>query len=239
MLLGLSCGVAFAGPEPAKPTTTPAVADKATYLSDLTTVLKKQWPANRTVNIVCFGHSVPAGYFATPKVDTFNAYPHLLHKGLSDAFPYAPINVIVTAIGGETSERGVKRFQRDVLDHRPDVVTIDYGLNDRFIGLERAKKAWCEMIEKAQKAGVKVILLTPTADLTAKLDDPKDPLLQQAAQIRLLAAQYHVGLVDSLALFQQYIKSGGKLADLMSQINHPSRKGHDLVAGALLEWFPK
>ncbi|WP_342481353.1 hypothetical protein NST07_08230 [Paenibacillus sp. FSL L8-0340] len=40
--------------------------------------LKRQWPENRTLNIVCHGHSVPSGYFATPIVDTFHAYPHLL-----------------------------------------------------------------------------------------------------------------------------------------------------------------
>jgi acyl-CoA thioesterase I len=215
------------------------LADKATYLNDTVAVLKKEWPGNRTVNIVSHGHSVPAGYFVTPAVDTFNAYPHLLHRGLKQAFPYAVINVIVTAIGGEQSESGAQRFDRDVLGHRPDVVTIDYGLNDRGIGLERAKKAWVAMIEKAKMAGVKVILMTPTADLSSNLDDPNDPLNQHAAQIRALAAQYHVGLVDSLMLFKRYVASGGRLQDIMSQVNHPNRKGHDLVAEALLAWFPK
>jgi acyl-CoA thioesterase-1 len=202
-------------------------------------LLKKEWPANRTVNVVCHGHSVPAGYFVTPTVDTFNAYPHLLHQGLKDAFPLSVVNVIVTAVGGENSESGAERFDRDVLSHRPDVVTIDYALNDRGIGLDRAKKAWTAMIEKAQKAGVKIILLTPTGDLSSKLDDPSDPLNQHAAQIRALAAEYHVGLVDSLALFQQYVHNGGKLEEIMSQVNHPNRKGHDLVAASLLSWFPK
>jgi acyl-CoA thioesterase I len=217
----------------------PAVADKATYLSETTATLKRQWPANRTVNIVCHGHSVPAGYFVTPAVDTFNAYPHLLHKGLKDAFPYAVVNVIVTAVGGENAEQGAERFERDVLSHRPDVVTIDYALNDRGIGLDRAKKAWTAMIEKAKKAGVKVVLLTPTGDLSSKLDDPNDPLNQHAEQIRALAAEHHVGLVDSLASFKGYISSAGRLDDLMSQVNHPNRKGHDRVAALLLSWFPK
>jgi lysophospholipase L1-like esterase len=232
MLLGLNCTLALGNPPP-------AVADKATHLRGTVALLKKQWPENRTVNIVCHGHSVPAGYYATPVVDTFNAYPLLLHKGLSKAFPYAVINVIVTAIGGEQSESGAERFDRDVLSHRPDVVTIDYGLNDRGIGLERAKKAWSTMIEKAQKAGVKVILLTPTGDFRAKFGDPNDPLSQHAAQIRALAAQYHVGLVDSLALFERYVKKGGKLQDIMSAVNHPNRKGHDMVAESLLSWFTK
>jgi acyl-CoA thioesterase-1 len=105
-------------------------------------LLVAQWPDNRTVNIVCHGHSVPAGYFATPMVDTFNAYPALLHRELKHRFPYAVINVIVTATGGVDSPQGAARSETDVLCHRPDVVTIDYGLNDRRAGLAEAETAW-------------------------------------------------------------------------------------------------
>ena len=142
----------------------PGVADKETYLADISMLLKQPWPKNRTINIVCHGHSVPAGYFKTPVVDTFNAYPHLLHKALKDRFPHAVINVIVTAIGGEASERGAERFDRDVLSHHPDLITIDYALNDRGIGLERARAAWSSMVASAKAKGIKVILLTPTGD---------------------------------------------------------------------------
>ncbi len=200
-------------------------------------MLARQWPKNRTVNIVCHGHSVPAGYFKTPFVDSFNAYPHLLYKALKDRYPYAVINVIVTAIGGENSEAGAKRFERDVLALHPDVVTIDYALNDRAIGLTRAYVAWRSMITKALNQGVKVILLTPTPDLRANLDDPADPLNQHAEQIRHLAREYDVGLADSLAAFRAYTAAGGQLKDLMAQGNHPNRKGHDLVVGELLKWF--
>jgi lysophospholipase L1-like esterase len=115
---------------------------------------------NRTITIVCHGHSVPAGYFKTPVVDTFNAYPHLLHLALKKRFPHAVINVIVTAIGGENSEQGSARFEKDVLCHKPDLITIDYALNDRRIGLEKARQAWTSMIEQAKAKNVKVLLLT-------------------------------------------------------------------------------
>ena len=214
-------------------------ADQASYLADLSTLLKQRWPGNRTINIVCHGHSVPAGYFKTPAVDTFNAYPHLIHRALKERYPTAVINVIVTAIGGEASESGAARFDRDVLSLKPDLVLIDYALNDRGLGLPRAKAAWKSMIEKAQARKVKVLLLTPTADLSAKLDDPADPLFRHAEQIRSLAQEYHCGLVDSYARFARYVHGGGKLQDLMSQVNHPNRKGHDLVVEAVMEWFPK
>jgi lysophospholipase L1-like esterase len=214
------------------------IADKVTYLADITHELDMKWPTNHTVNIVCHGHSVPAGYFKTPDVRTFDAYPHLMHVGLKQRFTNAVINVIVTAIGGENSESGAKRFETDVLTHHPEIVTIDYALNDRGMGVDRARKAWTSMIETALSHGVKVILLTPTPDLKAKLDNPDDPLNQQAEMIRALAKHYHVGLVDSLAAFKQFEKDGGKIPELMAQANHPNRPGHELVAKALLEWFP-
>jgi hypothetical protein len=77
-----------------------------TYLNPLLDEMALQWPHNRCINVVCHGHSVPAGFFATPFVNTFDAYPHLLHRMIKERFPFATVNVIVTAIGGETSQRG-------------------------------------------------------------------------------------------------------------------------------------
>lgn len=215
----------------------PAIAQRATYLADLSQAMDVQWPKNRAITIVCHGHSVPAGYFKTPMVDTFNAYPHLLHVGLKQRAPHAVINVIVTAIGGENAESGAKRFADDVLTHKPDLITIDYALNDRGLGLERAKAAWSAMITQAGARKIRVVLLTPTPDQASKLDDPMDPLNQHAQQIRQLAAEHHLALVDSLAAFKASIAKGNALAGMMSQGNHPNRQGHDLVAAELLEWF--
>jgi hypothetical protein len=108
--------------------TSDSYADPAFYLRPVIEILKTHWPENRAVNILCHGHSVPAGYFATPRVDSLNTYPYLLRVALAE------------------------RFERHVLTHRPDVVTIDYGLNDRRLGLATARKAWESMIAAARGA---------------------------------------------------------------------------------------
>jgi len=216
------------------------IADPRTYCNDIVKQMLEHWPKNRLVNIVCHGHSVPAGYFATPMVDALAAYPHQLFALLKERFPYAVINVIVTAIGGENSTTGAQRFERDVLCHQPSVVTIDYALNDRGLGLQAAEANWRAMIEQAQARNVKVILLTPTHDISG-LTDPNaqrwQQLVQHAQQVRRLAEEYGVGLVDSFAAFEEHVRAGGDVTDLLSWSNHPNRRGHALVAERLLRWF--
>lgn len=212
-------------------------AHPESYLKGLRESARIEWPANRTLTVVCHGHSVPAGYFKTPEVRTFESYPHLLHRGLKDHYPHAVFNVTVTAIGGETSPAGAERFEHDVLTLRPDVLTLDYGLNDRRVGLEPALNAWRSMIETALARDIRVILLTPSPDLAARLFDPTDPLNRHADQIRGLAREYGIGLSDSLAAFLDAARDGKDPASLMSQGNHPNHAGHQLITRSLLEWF--
>lgn len=216
------------------------MARREHYLEQLVHDAHRTWPGNRTLTIACHGHSVPAGYFATPHVDTFAAYPHLWHVRLKERFPFAVFNVIITAIGGENAEAGAARFASDVLSLRPDLITIDYGLNDLGLGLQRARAAWESMIEAATGAGAKVILLTPTWNAWAgRLGVERDDALTAHARLtRELAASADVGLADSYAAFERHVHAGGHLTDLLCWLNHPSRRGHELVVGELMGWFP-
>ena len=215
-----------------------SIPDKNEYLSALCDRLAKRWPDNATVNIVCHGHSVPAGYVCTPWVDTFHAYPHLVHRTLNQRFPYAVTNMIVTAVGGETSPQGAARFERDVLCHQPDLVILDYGLNDRQAGLAEAERAWRSMIEKTLERGIPVMLMTPSWDLTWFSQSGEWHALEaHAAQERALAAEYGAALGDSFAAFRRYIDGGGDLQNLLSHWNHPSPLGHELIAREITGWF--
>jgi len=215
--------------------TTPA--DTARYLRDIKTELQKKWPANRTINLVFHGHSVPAGYGRTPDVNTFGSYPYQVLKELKKLYPYAVINVIVTAIGGENSTQGSQRFERDVLTHRPDVLFIDYALNDRKIGLKQARENYEKMIRMAQERGIPVILLTPSADVNVPLLQPGNELEQFAGQIRQLARQYGLGLADSYGRFRQVEEKGQDIHAFMAQSNHPNEKGHALIAAEIMRYF--
>ncbi len=213
------------------------IADNKTYLAELKTELQKEWPKNRTINIVFHGHSVPAGYFKTPQVNTISAYPNLVLKKLKEIYPLAVVNVIVTAIGGENSVKGAERFESEALNHKPDLIFIDYGLNDRGVGLEKAFIAWDKMIKSAKERGIKVILVTPSPDQNVNYSDPTNELKKHSDQICKLADENHTGLVDSYKAFEFLYKDKEQLSKYMSQVNHPNEAGHELIANEIIKWF--
>ncbi len=213
----------------------PATGADKHPLNELRTELEKKWPANRTVNIVFHGHSVPAGYHKTPDVRPFESYPHLVHVGLKEKFPLAVLNVIVTATGGEASPAGAGRFSRDVLTHRPDLVLIDYAPNDRRLPEGDVEAAWLAMIRTAKGAGVPVVLITPTGDAKADMANPADPLATRATLIRKIAAAENVVLADVAAAWLAETGKGTPQEDFLSQGNHPNLRGHTLAARVILK----
>jgi acyl-CoA thioesterase-1 len=212
-------------------------ANPSTYLNDLKKEMQIEWPNNKTINLVFHGHSVPSGYFLTPEVNTLAAYPALVLKEIKARYPYAVVNVIVTAIGGENSVQGAERFESDVLTHKPDVLFIDYALNDRGNGLEKSYTAWSQMIKKAKEQHIRVILLTPSPDQSVDYADANNELQQHTDQIIRLAKEHQVGLVDSYKAFESLYPRKKKLKKYMSQVNHPNEKGHELIANEILTWF--
>lgn len=217
--------------------TTAQINEKGEYLENIHHALRIKWPDNKTVNIVFHGHSVPSGYFNTPNVKTLQAYPQQVLQLMKEVYPYAVVNAITTGIGGENAEQGEKRFGKEVLSHHPDVLFIDYALNDRGIGLERAYRSWEKMIKEALKQNIKIILLTPTPDTTEDILTDDSPLGKHSRQIRQLARKFNIGLVDSYATFKQKKQNGEDLSFYMSQSNHPNEKGHRVVSELIAEFL--
>lgn len=199
------------------------------YLAELKEQLQLRWPNNRTINVVFHGHSVPSGYFTGGVVNKLAAYPHLFLKYLKENYPKAVINCITTSIGGEQAEQGAKRFKNDVLCMKPDLLFIDYALNDRGIGVERAEVAWRSMIKEALDANIKLVLMTPTPDLNEDILDENAPLVAHEKMIQRLGEEYHIPVVNVYQKFKKLKKSGTDISKLMSQNNHPNELGHQVV----------
>jgi len=92
-------------------------------------------------------------------------YVSLVIQGLKTAGVRA--TTIGAGISGHKSNDMLARLQRDVIDKKPDWMTVSCGVNDVWHGakgvpLDAYKRNMTEIIEKAQAAGIKVVILTAT-----------------------------------------------------------------------------
>lgn len=213
------------------------IASPSNYLKDIKVELAKKWPNNKTVNLVFHGHSVPAGYFKTPVVNTLDAYPFQVLKKIKEKYPFAVVNIINTSIGGENSVSGAHRFKAEVLIHNPDLLFLDYALNDTGVGLEKSYDAWSKMIKEAIKKGIKIILLTPSPDQRINILETNNILEQHQTQIKQLAEENGIGLIDSYSLFKEKVVKGDSISKFMSQVNHPNAEGHQIIANGIFNYF--
>lgn len=121
--------------------------------------------------IVCLGDSI------THEGDAPGGYVTLLREALNAKYPQNGIEVIGAGIGGHRSSDMRLRFSRDVLAHRPDIVTISCGINDVWHGfdafhpdgdgpkrvpLPEFRKNVQAMVEAAQAERVQPIVLSTT-----------------------------------------------------------------------------
>jgi hypothetical protein len=64
-------------------------------------------------------------------------------------------------------------------------------------------------------------------------------LQKHSGQVRKIAKENQVGLVDSYKTFEFLYSDKEQLAKYMSQVNHPNELGHELIANEIIKWFKK
>ena len=95
-----------------------------------TTKLESSSLEDSLPRVVCLGDSVTFGW----NIDYEKTFPYLLEKKLQEKYP--GVMVINSGIGGQTVVDGLERLESDVFYFEPQLVIINFGLNDAFIIME-------------------------------------------------------------------------------------------------------
>lgn len=196
---------------------------------------------NKVHRIVTLGDSITQGG-GRP-----GGYVWQIDQYLKVLYPEQKIEVVNAGISGHKSNDMLARFQRDVLDKKPDVVTISVGINDvwhgftpehpagygpRRVPLEQYRENVEKMVQAAQKNGVKVVMLTTTI-FEDRPDSPRNLRVQGYNDVlRQLAAQYGVPVADQYAAFTAAWARGG--TKLTSDQVHMAPAGDTLMARTVL-----
>lgn len=144
-------------------------------------------------SITQFGAGQPGGYV------------RLVVSGLeANGIKVAPV---FAGISGHKSNDMLARLDRDVLSKKPDFMTLSCGVNDvwhgeRGVPLDAYKKNITEICDKAQAAGVKVVVLTATMIGEDQPNANNQKLAAYNDFLRTLAKERQLPLADLNAEMQ-------------------------------------
>jgi lysophospholipase L1-like esterase len=151
-------------------------------------------------------------------------YLRMIDAALAEIYPALQFPKIVnTGVSGQKAEDLVGRFEKDVVDRKPTVVTLSVGINDVWHRLgaphdERVLKTYKEnvskMVDMAQSKGINVILLTPTLITEDPTAEGNIRLVMYMDAMKAIAQEKKCGLADLHGMFLDALKH--KPADMKS-----------------------
>ena len=186
-----------------------------------------------SVRIVSIGDSITGVYYHS---GGRRAYPEMLQIALQKLHPQANITVRNAGISGDTSKGGLVRLERDVLVHKPHLVTIMFGMND----LVRVPAAdfvanMRQIIRRCHDANAEVVLCTQNSIVNTP-QRPMAKLAEYSQAIRDLANAESVGLADCFSAYEAVrAKDPVEWNLLLSDAIHPNMDGHKLFAETITQ----
>jgi lysophospholipase L1-like esterase len=136
-------------------------------------------------------------------------YSNYIELYLTTRMPKGNFTFLNAGISGDTANGGAGRFKDHVLAEKPTAVTINFGMNDGGYGAFNpdACKRFAEkteaMLDMAEKAGVRVALLSPNAVDRRNKSNGKQYVETQKqfyAPLKELAEKHKFAFVDQYAI---------------------------------------
>jgi len=181
--------------------------------------LMKRAANGESLVIGFLGGSITQGSLSsTPKT----CYAYLVYEWWKKSFPNAAFSFVNGGIGGTTSHYGGARAWKDVLCYRPDIVTVDFSVNDDAN----------EFFEETYEGTLRRLLMAPSAPAVVVLNNVFYDTGKNAQNYHNRIADHygipHVSIKDTV---YPDVESGKIVrADITPDNLHPNDKGHSLVA---------
>lgn len=181
--------------------------------------LMKRAANGESLVIGFLGGSITQGSLSsTPKT----CYAYLVYEWWKKSFPNAAFSFVNGGIGGTTSHYGGARAWKDVLCYRPDIVTVDFSVNDDAN----------EFFEETYEGMLRRLLAAPSAPAVVVLNNVFYDTGKNAQNYHNRIADHygipHVSIKDTV---YPDVESGKIVrADITPDNLHPNDKGHRLVA---------
>jgi len=173
------------------------------------------------------------GRNADPNHILGHGYVFIIAARHGAAFPDRKLDFINRGVSGNTVLDLEKRWQKDTLDLKPDILSILIGVNDdgRGVPLDQYEQVYDKLITQARAANpkLKLVLGEPFVKPTGKVSED---ILKRQEIVARLAQKHGAALVHFQRIFDEAAKRAP--ADYWVWDNvHPTYRGHQLMAD---EW---
>lgn len=188
--------------------------------------------AGADVTIVAYGDSITAGFAVR------RGFPSFWKQMLVEKYPEAGVEMINSGISGDTTMDGLARLDWAVLSYEPDLISINFGINDCVLGLglEELEMNLVEMVRRIRAGPGSEILLLSSQPLETP---PYDRLVLDYYQaIERVAKEMEVGFVDVCGAWMRRVQQGTPLSSLiLPGLDHPNEAGYKIIAEELMGLF--
>ncbi len=190
---------------------------------------KHKLASGEPLRIIALGDSLTQGWMVR------KGYLDFLAEMLEKKYPGCDVNIINRGIPGDTAEGGLFRLREDVLDGEPDLVFIQFALNDAFMGVEPGRfrntiKLIIERIKADTEAEILLITSVPI------MYDASDAMAEKFYSILAdVAEEEALPIAKVHSYWKKKISEGIDFRGLVQDdMVHPNVKGHQLMAEAII-----
>ena len=186
----------------------------------------KKLQAGETVVVAYLGGSITQGSSAGNEL----CYARLTTNWLEEKFPDAKIKYVNAGIGATGSYIGIHRADRDVLAYNPDLVFIDFSVNDTSDRITTNKATYEGLIRKLwnHDTAPAVICLAMTQENGTSVQDAHYEI----------AAKYDIPMISYRNAILDVIDKGYIIWDDISDDNiHPNVQGHAVLTQMITNYI--
>ena len=165
---------------------------------------------------------------------------------LAAAYPAHHVRVSNVGSSGNTVRDLLARWQSDVLDLKPDWVSVMIGINDVWRQFDMPRQGEIHVLPDEYEAGLDqlvartkpmvqgLVLMTPFFIESLREDAMRRRMDEYGAIVKRLAAKHGAILVDTQAAFDRVLAHTHSAAIAWDRI-HPNHVGHTVLARAFLD----
>lgn len=177
---------------------------------------------------------------------TGKGYVTIVNARLTVKYPERNIRVMNMGVGGNRIRDLKTRWQSDVLDLKPDWLSIMIGINDvwrqfdsplrkeEHVYLEEYVQTFRELIEQTQPLLKGLVLMTPYYMEPNRNDPMRKTMDLYGEAVKVLAKEYNTLLVDTQKGFDEIFQHMHPNAIAWDRV-HPNAIGHTILANGFLE----